>query len=95
MYKEKIDAGVAWLDKRKPGWRTEIDLKTLDVSDCDYCVLGQVFGHYADGLAFASRKKDSSTASSKQIEWSHAHGFAGLPGYFRELTEEWKERAME
>lgn len=33
--------GAAWMDEKCPTWFQEIDLRTLDLSDPVYCVLGQ------------------------------------------------------
>ena len=43
--------GALFLDERCPNWFSKIDIKTLDLGSCEQCVLGQLFGSYADGLA--------------------------------------------
>jgi hypothetical protein len=47
---ERVARGMALLDKRNPGWRTRINLRTLNVETCDNCVLGQVYGDYFLGI---------------------------------------------
>lgn len=42
--------GAELLDEVRPGWAIEIDLTTLDMASADYCVLGQLYGEYDDGL---------------------------------------------
>jgi hypothetical protein len=42
--------GQELLDGVVPDWRTRIVSDDLDLSDCGYCILGQVFGSYSDGL---------------------------------------------
>lgn len=46
----KVARGIALLDDRMPGWRQRIDLDLLDMSSCDFCILGQLFGDYDDGF---------------------------------------------
>lgn len=50
-YKSAVKAGVQFLDSKKPGWRDLIDVETLDLAECDVCILGQIFGDYSDGKA--------------------------------------------
>jgi hypothetical protein len=49
-YTENVKRGAVLLDQERPGWRDEIDLATLDLSDGCSCILGQVFGYYSDGV---------------------------------------------
>lgn len=39
----RVARGVAWLDGHYPAWWKAIDLGTLSVSSCHFCVLGQVY----------------------------------------------------
>lgn len=45
-YEKRVDKGIAWLDKNKPGWVDIIDLKMLDVGHKRVCITGQLFGDY-------------------------------------------------
>ena len=47
---EDVSRGVALLDEYYPGWRDEIDLGKLNMSSSDNCILGQLYGSYADGI---------------------------------------------
>lgn len=52
LYKEKeVRAGIAFLDKKDPEWREDLDVDYLDMWDCENCILGQRHGDYLDGLA--------------------------------------------
>jgi hypothetical protein len=42
----RADRGAALLDKEKPGWADKINLETFDITECHYCVLGQVYGNF-------------------------------------------------
>lgn len=44
--RDRVDAGVAWLDQHHPGWADRIDVDVLDLGDCYSCVLGQVLGDF-------------------------------------------------
>jgi hypothetical protein len=49
MIAERVAAGAAFLDERKPRWADGIGLDHLDIgSECN-CVLGQSFGGYVFG----------------------------------------------
>lgn len=37
-------------DEIRPDWFTRINFETLDMNDCLNCILGQVFGHYDNGI---------------------------------------------
>jgi len=44
MYETEVTKGAAWLDQNAPGWYDKADINTLDMSVCDTCILGAVFG---------------------------------------------------
>lgn len=46
----RVERGMAWLDAHVPGWLDRIDMETLDIGDCDRCVLGQLFGSFDAGI---------------------------------------------
>lgn len=41
--------GARFLDKQDPAWPTKIDQEKLDIACAKNCVLGQLYGSYADG----------------------------------------------
>jgi hypothetical protein len=47
---ENVDRGAALLDNLNPSWAKAMNLDILNMNKCDYCVLGQCFGHYDLGL---------------------------------------------
>lgn len=49
--RDRVNAGVEKLDVLVPDWASRIDVELLDMHSCSRCVLGQVFGHYAQGVA--------------------------------------------
>lgn len=40
--KERVDAGIAWLDSRYPDWAANINGWFLDMGDGEQCILGQL-----------------------------------------------------
>jgi hypothetical protein len=42
--KQRVQNGVRWLDKNYPGWRDEIQVDHLKITDCYNCIAGQLTG---------------------------------------------------
>ena len=63
--KQRVVAGVEFLNKRRPTWLRKVDEKTLDISDCCNCIFGQLDGDYSDSI----------TINSHSEEWAAEHGF--------------------
>lgn len=53
---DRVRAGAAWLDTDKPGWAAAINPKTLDLSQGDRCILGQLYGSFRDALTILRRR---------------------------------------
>ncbi len=47
---EAVAAGAALLDRKMPGWRDNIDVSRLSMSETNSCLLGQLFPRYQDAL---------------------------------------------
>jgi hypothetical protein len=47
---ENVARGAAILDELRPGWYQDIDLEKLDLISSWHCVLGQLYGHFGEGL---------------------------------------------
>lgn len=43
---QRVDRGVAWLDKNHPGWADRIDLNKFEMNNCFNCVMGQLTGDF-------------------------------------------------
>jgi hypothetical protein len=43
---ERVDRGVAWLNRNKPHWLSLIDFDKLNIDSDEDCILGQVVGGY-------------------------------------------------
>jgi hypothetical protein len=42
----RVKKGAAYLDRHHKGWHNEIDIHTLDLSDGQCCVIGQLAGEF-------------------------------------------------
>jgi hypothetical protein len=64
--------GAELLDRRIPGWERRVDPRSLHMTDMHRCVLGQVYGGYAEGVRELWPERwhgmDGATIS-------HSHGF--------------------
>jgi hypothetical protein len=79
---ERVAAGVALLDQKRPGWDAEVDLTLLLLASCDRCVLGQLYGDYS-----------RATDVFDEDDYPEQYGFdlfEGDPLTYEDLTAEWK-----
>lgn len=68
--KMAVKRGIYWLDENHPGWAQRIDLGTLEMSECQDCVIGQAIGDYGENIVKASGVEYPASA-----RWSIEHGF--------------------
>ena len=47
---ERVAKGATLLDEYEPGWWKMIHLGSLQLKDCTFCILGQLFDDYEEGL---------------------------------------------
>jgi hypothetical protein len=64
----RVGRGSERLDRRMPAWAWEIDVKRLNLTYTEECILGQVYGHYEAGC------RDLGITTGLQ---SCRHGFVG------------------
>ena len=74
----RIEQGAAMLDRRKPGWEKDLNLDTLEMVDCQFCVLGQLYGSYEGGK------------TALGLHEGTAHGFNSDTEQFSILTRAWR-----
>lgn len=80
---EAVQRGMDLLDVHGPrGWRHEIDLATLDIADSRQCVLGQLWGYYANGCAMLRELVPDFTMIG--------YGFMGAGNSDAVLTHVWR-----
>lgn len=57
---DRVKAGAALLDDKRPGWWREIAVNRLSMGSCTNCILGQIYGHYHRGI-FVLQLSDTMT----------------------------------
>lgn len=90
--------GATWMDESISNWATFIDLSNLEMSNCDYCIIGQAIGEY-DAVV---EEYGYNTA------WAVEHGFIApsqfhangqyddltTSKYYHKLEQAWAEEVM-
>ena len=91
--RERIEAGAAWLDGEKPGWRDGIDKARLDLDYGNSCPLGQTFQGSSTGWINGYRAVVYGLHLGE--DWAYEHGF--LPDDDEEgmLTQAWRDYLAE
>lgn len=93
--KENVKRGAKLLDEKVPSWYTSINLDTLELSSCLECILGQLFGHYSDGLTELKIDFQNSIASDSP---RYYYGFSVCGNvsstWWKALTELWKQEVL-
>lgn len=49
-YAARVKRGARLLDEKVPGWAGKVNVERLDMTDCESCVVGQVFGEFMEGV---------------------------------------------
>src|SRR6266704_542294 len=80
--RDKVERGVAMLDRELPGWRAKVNGKQLRMETCASCILGQLFGGlYSEAAStFVFGVTREAPASASRIEGLEA--FAVEHGLF-------------
>jgi hypothetical protein len=71
---QRVRRGSELLGRLAPGWAGEVDRKALDFGDVEACLLGQVFGHYQQGLAGLLHRLGDPAATARAPAWTVDHG---------------------
>jgi hypothetical protein len=80
-------SGIAFLDKNVAGWRSKINIGSLNIqTDCG-CVVGQIFGSFND-----KREQMFGTyaGAANRGFYAYNHLNDGANDEYRLLTAEWK-----
>ena len=83
---QRVARGAAFLDARHPGWAARIDLDWLDLSMCDRCVLGQLFGDFNEAPQHARLE-------AYRLGFDRPPGMVGME--YTKLTAEWRRLIRE
>lgn len=82
---ERVQRGAALLDEKLPGWRSKIDVDTLDIANPYNCIAGQLGGPYQDGYVTLRRLGLTYWHEGKE------YGFEDRAENYSALTEAWKQ----
>ena len=80
MFEAEIARGVKLLDAKVPGWREKIDRDQLSMGDGCNCILGQIYGHFDEGIDELDSEDE---AAERGFDSEHD------PISWEELTREW------
>jgi len=78
----QIRSGIEILDDIiGPIWIRSIDVESLDIRDCNQCILGQLYGSYECGVDYLFQGSEQRASD---------HGFIAPSDGIDRLTQEWK-----
>lgn len=89
ILRDAVEQSAATLDRHFPGWEDKIDLDTLDISNVNQCVLGQLFQEEA--------RKDHDRWIANGYDYAMERHYSLLFGMYGEAfaspgtTRYWKE----
>lgn len=93
LEKMRAYAGAIVLDRVRPGWAQDINLKKLDLADCEVCVLGQLYGSFMEGAhqLFGGQAQRVSAECGFDINYRTTRsGRSVREVTYSKLTEAWK-----
>lgn len=97
LYAERVARGAALLDEKRPGWFRAVDLDGLELSSCEACVLGQLFGGYVAGtwalFAEDGRPGQDAVDCGFSLSWWEADELRKRYGDDNELIYGWLTEA--
>ena len=83
----RAKAGATLLDIVRPGWADQVSPERLDLSDCQACVLGQLYGNYTEGV----EKLFAMAENGTRYTVADRAGFDVVPGTtYSTLTKAWR-----
>jgi hypothetical protein len=86
MFEEQIARGMQWLTHYE---KMRLDLTRLDLSDRDWCVLGQLYNGYSNGCSVTHLSSQEAQSMGFSVPAN------ALMVNWRALTQEWKEAIRE
>lgn len=95
MFEERVAKGAALLDVVNAGWENRINVGTLDLSSCKYCIAGQLVGP-TNALEIFMIRNDNAIRYGLNLDIVDIFNFVreksihrGSGGAYRELTKLW------
>ncbi len=88
--RNRVLAGVEFLNEKRSGWQDELDHENMDISDGCMCILGELYGAFNIGcelLGLVNPDRNERFYPSRQ------YGFFDEPGVvdYSELQDAWAE----
>lgn len=93
LIRERVEEGAKFLDKKVPDWATMLDLGALELGDCSQCVLGQLYGHYDNGVVALDITCEEYTTEPEQESWRLGFEVGPYPGYQGSARDEENQQA--
>ena len=88
---KRVDRGIKWLDKKRPGWHKKIVFKNLDMGGLKTCICGQVFGNYMN-VTFSTDRYGKSAVS---LGFITKDSLLDGEDHWDALGEVWKQKIRE
>lgn len=90
--RKRRDNFLAILDASEPNWKDLIDKNRLDMSYCEDCILGQLYGSYTHGMIELKLSNEGAVKYALQTEKSLIFSSdEEQQKDYAELTKIWKE----
>ena len=94
--RQRRDKFIAILNTTKPDWKGQIDKSRLDMSYCEDCILGQLYGRYTYGMLDLELNNEQAVEYALQIEKAYTPLLSDIEEErllkeYDKLTKVWKE----
>jgi hypothetical protein len=85
---ERVATGAKFMDEMYPSWTRRIDMESLDLSSCERCVMGQLFGDFHVWRRSTSAGEDQLLSMGFAAE-SEGGPDEDMDAEYRDLTAAW------
>jgi hypothetical protein len=94
--KARVARGARLLDQVRPGWADMIDMEVFDIEDLRYCILGQLFGGWADGCTRLGLRGDRYKQELNGFEMTESEYHSEDVGAIRaDFWQKWDKEVQE
>ncbi len=87
-----VNFGAQLLDSKQPGWAERINLESLDLTHYKYCILGQLYGTYGEGISELGW--DIPFSHGFAVKLIHDYTFRGHPTDYVYLHNLWRDAIL-
>lgn len=90
MFEEQIAKGVEYLDTDLgKSWPNRISVEELNLDNCYYCIIGQLYGDFWDRFYFSGHAVPFGFSLPHNLEYK------GAKEEYNQLTQEWKDKIIQ